>query len=440
MTGRSSRVARKLAWLCTLVGALAGLANAQRPGSHWVGTWATSCVYRLQTPPPAPPSGQAPQFQAPPNFANSTFREIVHTSIGGVEARVVVTNAFGTAPLSISAAGIELRDKDSSIQAGSSHPVLFGGKASVTIPAGAEMISDPVKMTIPAMADVAIDLFFPNEMLASTSPMTYHSGANQTNYISKPGNFVGSAEFQPAGTANSWYFLARMDVRSSNTALVAFGDSITDGTRSTLNTNNRWPDLLGKRLAASKANVARGILNEAIAGNRLLSEQLPQFGINALARFARDVMDLDGATHIVVLEGINDIGMGRAGTAPSAEELIAAHQQIIERAHGKGLKAIGATLTPFEGAAYFTAEGEVKRKAINAWIRAAGTAGATVHYDSFIDFDKATQDPANPTKFNPAYDSGDHLHPNDAGYKAMAESIDLKLFEPGVARATAAKK
>lgn len=337
----------------------------------------------------------------------------------------MLTNAFGTAPLSVGAASIALRDHESNIKAGSSHALTFGGKPSVTIPAGAVMLSDPVKIAVPAMGDLAIDIFFPNEMLAATSPFTYHSNANQTNYISKPGNFAGSPEFPVASSQNSWYFLARVDVAAParENAIVFFGDSITDGTRSSLNTNHRWPDILGQRLAAAKA--AHGVVNEAIAGNRLLSEQLPQFGINALARFARDVMDVDGARFIVVLEGINDIGMGRAGTAPSAEALIAAHQQIVERAHARGLRAIGATLTPFEGAAYYTADGETKRQAINTWIRAAGAAG---HYDAFIDFDKATRDPANPGHFNAAYDSGDHLHPNDAGYEAMAAAIDLKLF------------
>jgi lysophospholipase L1-like esterase len=347
-------------------------------------------------------------------------------SLGGKRARIVLTNAFGAAPLSIAAASAALRDKDSAIVAGSSHAVMFAGQASVTIPPGGLMISDPVDMPVPTMGDLVIDLYFPSEMIAATAQLTYHSGANQSNYISKPGNFAGSADFPVATTIASWYFLSRVEVAAPAqvTALIAFGDSITDGTASTRNTNNRWPDLFIKRLSEAKGSNIRAVINEAIAGNRLLSDGILNFGVNALARFDRDVLAQPGATHMVVLEGINDIGMGRAsGAAPSAGELIAAHQQLIDRAHQHGLKIIGATLTPFEGAAYFTPDGETKRQAINAWMR-TGKA-----FDGLIDFDAATRDPQNPTKFNPKYDSGDHLHPNDAGYQAMAAAIDLKLFQ-----------
>jgi lysophospholipase L1-like esterase len=351
----------------------------------------------------------------------------VRVSVGGNRARVVLTNAFGTAALTVGAASVALRDKDSNIVTGSSHPVTFAGNASVVIPAGASMLSDPVSMAVPAMGDLVIDLFLPAEMLAATSPMTVHGGANQTNYISKPGNFAGSSDFPVGTTTPSWWFLSRVEVAApaAVSAIIAFGDSITDGTRSTPNTNHRWPDLLIQRLAAIRGMHTQAMLNEAIAGNRLLSESTIAFGINALARFDRDVLDQPGATHMIVLEGINDIGMGRGagGPAPSAAELIAAHQQLIERAHARGLKIIGATLTPFEGAAYFTADGETKRQAFNAWMR-SGKA-----YDGVIDFDAATRDPQNPTKFNPQYDSGDHLHPNNAGYEAMATAIDLKLFQ-----------
>jgi lysophospholipase L1-like esterase len=412
--------------------ALAVVVQAQSLPSneHWVGTWATAPVPRPQAPPAAAPGAATPPAQAPPNLANSTLREIVHVSLGGKRARVVFTNAFGAAPLSIAAASASVRDKDSAIVAGSGHTLTFAGQPSVTIPAGGLMISDPVDISIPATGDLAIDVFFPAEMLAASAQLTYHSGAYQSNYISKPGNFAGSADFPVATTMASWYFLSRVEVAAPSTvhALIAFGDSITDGTASTRNTNNRWPDLLIKRLAEAKGSNIRAMINEAIAGNRMLSDGILSFGINALARFDRDVLAQPGATHMVVLEGINDIGMGRAGVAPSAAELIAAHQQLIERAHEHGLKIIGATLTPFEGAAYFTADGETKRQAINRWMR-EGKA-----FDGVIDFDAATRDPQNPTKFNPKYDSGDHLHPNDAGYQAMAASIDLKLFESAKSR------
>lgn len=419
--------------LCTL--ALAAVSFFAQPcfgqtPDHWVGTWATSPVPQPQTPPAGSNSANAP-----PTLAGATLRQIVHVSIGGKRARVVLSNAFGNAQLNIGAASVALRDHDSTIKAASKQALMFAGKASVTIPPGGSMISDPVDIALAPMSDLAIDLYFPADMLPPTSAYTVHSGAYQTNYLSKPGNFAGTDSFEGALPRRSWYFLARVEVSApSSTAIVAFGDSITDGTASTVDTNNRWPDLLFKRLSTEKGATERAILNEAIAGNRLLNDGIIVFGVNALARFDRDVLPLPGATHMVVLEGINDIGnLGTTGVAASSDQLIAAHQQLIERAHQKGLKVIGATLTPFEGARYFTPEGEVKRQAVNAWIRAMK--GST-HYDAVIDFDAATRDTQAPTKFNAKYDSGDHLHPNDAGYQAMANAIDLKLFATSSAKGT----
>jgi lysophospholipase L1-like esterase len=211
-------------------------------------------------------------------------------------------------------------------------------------------------------------------------------------------------------------------VAPAQTVVIAtFGDSITDGTRSTPNANHRWPDFLAKRLADERGT-RYSVVNAAIAGNRLLAEANGAFGINALARFDRDVLVQPGVTHVIVMEGINDIGMARDPATPSAADLIAAHKQLIDRARAKGLKIFGATLTPFEGAAYYTPEGEMKRKVVNEWIR-TGKA-----YDGVIDFDAAVRDPKTPTKILSTYDSGDHLHPGDAGYEAMANAIDLKLF------------
>jgi lysophospholipase L1-like esterase len=223
---------------------------------------------------------------------------------------------------------------------------------------------------------------------------------------------------QPAG---AWFLVARVEVVApENTmAVVTFGDSITDGARSTTDTNSRWPDVLARRLAARKG-AAVAVINAGISGNRVLSDGA---GISALARFDKDALMQTGATHVVVMEGINDIGQARSNPSPGAPELIAAHKQLIERAHARGLKVYGATLTPFEGAAYYTPEGETKRQALNEWIRTSGA------YDGVIDFDKVTRDPAAPSKMLAAFDSGDHLHPNDAGYKAMGESVDLALFK-----------
>ena len=418
------------------LGALLPLSAANN--EHWVGTWATAVVTRPQplrsasTDQPAPAATAAPAGTqpAPLSLNNQTLREIVHVSIGGSRARVVLGNEFGTAPLTIGAAAIALRDKDAKIVAGSNRALAFSGRPAVTIPAGASMLSDPVDENVPPMGDLAIDLYLPDQMTPITSPLTVHAGASQTNYVSSTGNFAGSADLPVLTTTPSWYLLERVEVTAppETGAIVTFGDSITDGARSTTNTNNRWPDHLARRLLARPGAAKLAILNTGIGGNRLLSDSIANFGINALARFDRDVLAEPGAMYVVVLEGINDIGNARANPSPSAADLIAAHQQMIDRAHAHGLKIYGATLTPFEGAAYYTPEGEAKRQAINNWIRTSKA------YDGVIDFDSATRDPASPGKFLPLYDSGDHLHPNDAGYEAMGKSIDLNLFAPGKKR------
>jgi lysophospholipase L1-like esterase len=302
----------------------------------------------------------------------------------------------------------------------SGRALKFSGSASTTIPPGAVIVSDPVDLTLAAGADLVVDLYVPGDTAASGSPVTMHTGANQTSYVSSSGNFAGSDTFPVATTTPSWFLLARVEAVAppATRVIVAIGDSITDGTRSTPNTNNRWPDLLAKRLGQS-AGPRMAVLNAGIAGNRVLTDGAGQ---NILARFDRDVLTQTGVTHVIVLEGINDIGQGRANPLPSAADLIAAHTQLIRRAHARGLKIYGATLTPFEGAGYWTAEGEAKRAALNDWIR------TSKEYDGVIDFDAATRDPNQPTKFLAPYNSGDNLHPSDAGYQAMANAIDLSLF------------
>ena len=409
--------------ICTGLAIAAATAFGQ--SGHWVGTWATAPVVRAA----AASQNDAPQSSAkkrgprPLEIHNQTLREIVHTSIGGTHARIVLTNVFGTAPLEVGAASIALRDKDAKIEPASKRALTFGGQTSVVIPPGAILFSDAVEENVPAMGDLAIDLFLPGDLTAT--PLTIHAGASQTNYISQPGDFAGAADLPVESTQLSWAFLSRVEVQAPEQAgaIVFFGDSITDGTRSTPNTNARWPDDLARRLLAKPAPAGElAVLNEAIAGNRLLADSTNNFGINALARFDRDVLAQSGAKYVVVLEGINDIGGLGGPKSPEAAAIIEAHRQLIERAHEHGLKIFGATLTPFEGAMYFTPEGETKRQAVNAFIR-TGKA-----YDGVIDFDAVTRDPQHPAKYLAAYDSGDHLHPNDAGYLAMANSIDLKLF------------
>jgi lysophospholipase L1-like esterase len=419
---------------------------------HWVGTWSTAEVGRPQSPPPpAPlfppfmanqcsPSPAAAVATPPPGqtfaplpfvqLTNQTLRQIIHTSIGGTKVRVLISNAYGSAPVTIGAGHIALRENGGSIQGASGDTLTFSGRATMTIPGGATVYSDPVSLVVPAMADLAIDLYLPGDT-GGAAMFTMHNGAFQTNYISETGNYVGKTTLPNAVKIQNWFLLSRVEVVVSDAAgaIVAFGDSITDGTRSTPDTNNRWPDHLAGRLLGQGLKLA--VLNAAIAGNRILSEAtLPPGvdvravaqGVNALARFEHHALQ-PGITHIIVLEGINDIGIARQNPTPTAEDLIAGHKQLIEQAHTRGLKILGATLTPFYGAAYYTEVGETKRQALNEWIR-TGKA-----YDAVIDFDKATRDPGNPKMFLPLYDSCDHLHPSDAGYKAMADAIDLSLFK-----------
>ncbi len=344
----------------------------------------------------------------------------MRTSIGGSRVRVVLSNAFGTSPIEIGAAHVALRDKDSAIVASSAKPLTVAGASKFSVLAGATVVTDPVDLAVAPVSDLVIDLYVPGDIGVSPSPVTTHNAALQTNFVSETGNHSGAAALPVGARSGAWFLLARVEVTApaGTGAVVTFGDSITDGSRSTADTNNRWPDQLARRLAARKgAGVA--VLNAGIGGNRVLGDGA---GVSALARFDRDVLMQTGVTHVVVMEGINDIGVARSNPSPTAEDLIAGHKQLIERAHARGLKVYGATLTPYEGAAYYTPEGEAKRQALNTWIRTSKA------YDGVIDFDMVTRDPAAPTKFLPAYDSGDHLHPGDAGYKAMGDAVDLALF------------
>jgi lysophospholipase L1-like esterase len=346
---------------------------------------------------------------------------IVRTSIGGQRIRVTLANTFGTARLPIGSAHVALRDKESAIVPASDRVLTFAGKATAVMNPGAVLISDPVDLTVPALGDLAVSVFFP----ADTGPPTVHSTGLHTTYISGDGDFTAQPNFMAARTANSWYFLSSVDVVApDNTGLiVALGDSITDGATSTNNADASWPSGLARRLAAAGAtNLA--VANQGISGNRVLRETT---GVNALARFDRDVLAQPGVKYLMILEGINDIGRGAGPTIAPADtittdDLIGAYRQMIDRAHMHGIKVIGCTLTPYQGATYYSDAGEVIRSAVNDWIRTSHA------FDAVVDFDKATQDPANPKQLNPAYNIMDHLHPNDAGYKAMAEAIDLSIF------------
>lgn len=377
--------------------------------THWVATWLAS------------PSAQIPDAAQMRTrkleFGNQTVRAIVHTSIGGDTVRVKLSNAFGTQPVAIGAAHIALSAAEAGVAPGSDRALTFSGRTSVKIPAGALVLSDPVQLSVPALGNLAVSLYLPDTAIAST----VHYSAQQNNYVGA-GDLTGAETIADPVKIQSWPYLAAVDVLApeSTGAIVAFGDSITDGARSTIDANHRWPDTLASRLKGKFAVVDAGI-----GGNRILYDaaRVISYGPSALSRFDRDVLTQAGVSYVIVLEGINDIGHPGGSAAPvsetvSAEDMIAGLKQLIERAHEHGVKVIGCTITPFSG----TGEKEAKRLAVNEWIR-NGKA-----FDGVVDFEKTVRDPASPDKIAAPFDSGDHLHPGDAGYKAMGEAIDLKLF------------
>lgn len=380
-----------------------------KPGSSWVGTWATSAF-------------DGDPWHTVPTLVDSTLREVVHTSIAGKEIRVRLSNEFGTEPLRVDAATVALSTTTSSVDPGSLHALAFNGSPAIVIPPGAEVLSDPVAMSLPAFSNLAISLYLP---LQQVSAVSVHSSAQQDNYIAT-GNHVQSPTLDSAVVVPSWYFVKGVDVERTDAqqgAVVAFGDSITDGALATENANHRWPDYLATRLHDNPATASLSVLDEGIGGNCVLMHCI---GPNALARFDRDVLSQAGVKYVIVLESINDIGSLHNPNRPefklTAEDLEQGLAQLVARAHEHGIKVFGATLTPYKGAGYFTEKGEEIREAVNRWILTSGT------FDGTIDFDKVTRDPANPLTFAPQYDSGDHLHPKDAGYAAMAGAIDLSLF------------
>jgi lysophospholipase L1-like esterase len=379
---------------------------------HWTGTWGAG--------PGGPPLPANTMM-----FTNQTLRLIVHTSIGGNRVRIRLSNEMGNSPLTIGEAHIAVRNGGAAIAPGTDRALTFSGRTSITIPPGAPTLSDPVELNVPALSDLSISLYLPGNVGATT----IHGVASQTNYVSLPGNFTSAATLPTDHTILSWPFLTEVDVDSGGAAIVTLGNSITDGTRSTPDTNNRWPDWLARRLQTVRdpvlgINGRLGVVNRGISGNRLISNP-PEgslAGRNALERFDRDVLATAGVKYMTVMLGINDIGNSPNDNPISVDELIAGYRQLIARAHEKGIAIYGATLTPFEGAGYYSPQKDVVRQAINNWIR------SNDEFDGVIDFDAVTRDPAHPSRFLPAYDSGDHLHPNDLGYQAMGNAVPLELF------------
>ena len=402
---------------CSLVFAIAALVSAPLapsraqsvPQPQWVGTWAT-----------APMLADGPMAMR--MLSGVTLREIAHISIGGAQVRIRFTNEFGLDPLAIADAHIALSAGGGQIQPASGHAITFGGANTVNVPPGAAIFSDPVAFEVAPLSDVAVTFYLPPQVMRAE---TYHGFAIQNNYIAM-GDVAAAQELPSPATTFSWYFLDGIDVAAApgSRAIVAFGDSITEGALSTPNANHRWPDILAARLQADPNLKNVSVLNAGIGGNRVLNENT---GPSAVSRIDRDILGQSGVRYVIVLESINDIGrLGGRFLAPqdniTAEQLEWGLQQIVGAAHEHGIEVIGATLTPYGATSGYSEKGEQVREAVNNWIRSSGA------FDAFVDFDNITRDPANPTRFSAAADSGDHLHPGDAGYKAMGDAIDLSLF------------
>jgi lysophospholipase L1-like esterase len=365
-------------------------------GPWWVGTWAVA-VQRGTT-----------------TFTDRTIRQVVRTSIGGSAARLRLANQYGTAPLVVRNIAVARSTGGSGVDTDTSRPVTFGGATEVTVPAGGSVASDPVDFAVPALGDVAVSFHLPE----TSGPATIHGLAGRNNYVAA-GDQAAAGTLDGARKAASYYFLAGLDVVNDRAAgaVVAFGASVTDGFGATLGDNQRWPDLLAERLAASGRTV--GVINTGISGNKLTKDGS---GDSALSRFDRDVLGQPGARWVIISDdALNDLG---DPDPPPADEIIAAMRRLADRAHDGGLEVLCSTLTPFEGAGYWSSRAEAGRAAVNAYLRGPGSG-----CDAVVDQDTATHDPGSPTRFRDDLNSGDHLHPNDAGMRAIADAVDLAVFD-----------
>jgi len=400
---------------------LALMACSVSSAAEWVQTWAAAPL------PPSPAMGPLP---ATPAFANQTIRQTVRVSVGGSRLRLRLSNEYGTKPLAIGAVRVALVDEKGNIRPGTERSVLFSGKPTASVPAGAPYLSDPISLPVGALSSLSISLYLPED----TGQCTCHATGMQNAFVSAPGDFTDKA-FTPASTIQFRAFLSGVDIETPRTgrAVVVFGDSISDGVGSTVDANKRWPDVLANRLNAKGGGW--GVVNMGISGNRVLGDGAGQ---SALARFDRDVLSIPGVKTVILFEGVNDLGISygkfegplaelfkslASGSKVTAESMIAGYRQLIARAHGRGLKVLVATITPYRGAAYYSEEGESIRQAINTWIRTGGEA------DGVLDFDAVIRDPAKPNQIKEGFHPGDYLHGSDAAYAAMGASIDLSLFK-----------
>lgn len=392
-----------------LLGTTAASAQPQ-----WIATWATA----QQEP--------EPNNALPPHSLDSaTLRQLVGVSIGGPEIRIRISNAFGKAPLTVDSVHVAraIAPNSSRIDPASDRAVTFSGRREIVIPAGAEYLSDAIAMPVAPLTTLAVSMHF----LEQPPVQTGHPGSRATSYL-LAGDHVADPDLTGATKVEHWYFLTEVDAEEAPqaSAIAALGDSITDGHGVPTDSNERWTDVLAKRLVAAKRNL--GVLNVGIGGNRILLDGL---GPNALARFDRDVIDRPGVKYLIILEGVNDLGtLTRTQPVPAqvhralVQNIVAAYAQMIARARDHAIKAIGATIMPFAGSGYYhpDAQNEADRQAINAWIRAPR------HFDAIIDFDRLMRDPKRPSYLRPDYDLGDGLHPSVKGYRAMGRAVPLSLF------------
>jgi lysophospholipase L1-like esterase len=368
-------------------------AAARAGGTDQVVTWGAS----------------ADRIDAP--VADQTVRNIVHTSIGGRALRVSLSNVFGSQPVTFDDVYVGRQADGATLARRSNRRVTFSGSTAITVPAGAEVLSDPVRGRVAQRSNLAVSV----HAQSADTTITGHNLATQTSYVADGDQAGDRSGTTFTTTISNWYWVDALvlDEPSNVDTVATLGDSITDGYASTPGANHRWPDYLARRILTSPRSPRYGIMNEGISGNKVLADGA---GVNVQARFDRDVLSQPDVHTVILLEGINDIG---GGVATSADQLISAYRQLIARAHSENTCIIGGTMTPYKGAGYFTPAGEQVREQANRWIRTSG------EFDGVVDFDKATRDPQHPRVFLPAYDSGDHLHPNDAGYQAMAATVRL---------------
>ena len=402
-------------------------APTNAPRNSWIATWAAS-------PQPTAPDRHRPLL----NLEDQTVRERVRVSVGGPQICLRLSNEYGSSPLLVGAATVGVPTDPASVKPGSLRAVTFAGRDSVTIPAGAPVLSDPVAFPVTPGAEITISLYFPKRV----STPTLHALALKRAVVSQRGDHTRAEKIEAAAASESSILLSAVLVpaQPSHRLVVAFGDSVTDGDGSTMDADRNWPGDLIRRLGKTPEGSKVAVVNAGIVGNRLLSDcflaSAGCFSVSALARFDRDALALPGVTHLVLLEGINDIGFPGAKIGGSylaeptdvrtAEELLGAYRQLISRAHAHGVELIAATITPFEGVdvpGYYSESKEAIRQTVNRWIRTSGS------FDAVIDFDAVVRDPDHPSRLLPRFASEDHLHPNDLGYQAMADAIDLAIFK-----------